>query len=279
MKRSLKIGWVCVLTLAWMTGCGSSSKSEVDPTTGEEMSAPEDPLAGTDAVPAESLESPPADALATEPPVEGDPLAQAEPLPEEVPAPAPTEDTLGGDSLASTEPPGAEPSPAQSTESAPSFSGTGATDSYSVQSGDTLMKVAFEVYGDIYAWKKIYELNRDQVTDPNRIPKGTTLKIEKPAAPVSIDRTGESYTIRSGDTLGKISSNVYGTPNKWRKIWDNNKQLIKDPNKIYAGFTLYYPMSPEDMREKEQGTPVQQLGGQPAGEAPRTPSSSGGAGN
>ncbi len=150
---------------------------------------------------------------------------------------------------------------------------SGISDSYSVQSGDTLMKIAFEVYGDLYAWKKIYEMNKDVVTDPNRIPRGTTLKIEKPSTPVSINRSGESYVIREGDTLGKISSSVYGTPSKWRKIWDNNRELIKDPNKIYAGFTLYY--------ERDAGTgttPGQPLGETPSSDPSRIPSSGDGTG-
>ena len=41
-------------------------------------------------------------------------------------------------------------------------------------------------------------------------------------------------------TLGSISHTVYGSTRKWKKLWENNRQLIKDPNKIYAGFYLYY---------------------------------------
>ena len=57
---------------------------------------------------------------------------------------------------------------------------------------------------------------------------------------VTIERNGESYLIKRGDTLGVISNDVYGTTRKWKKLWENNRQLIKDPNKIYAGFYLYY---------------------------------------
>lgn len=110
---------------------------------------------------------------------------------------------------------------------------------YSVRQGDTLMKIAFENYGDLYRWREIYEANRDKIQDPNHVPPGTQLVLNG-AGMVTIERNGEQYLIQSGDTLGSISHNVYGTPRKWKRLWENNRQLIKDPNKIYAGFYLYY---------------------------------------
>lgn len=139
--------------------------------------------------------------------------------------------------------------------------GSGQFQDYTVNSGDTLMKIAFEVYGDLYQWRRIHEMNRDKVADPNRLVRGTVLKVEQPASPVQIDRNGEQYLIKAGDTLGSISGEVYGTRSKWKKLWENNRQLIKDPNKIFAGFTLYY--TPEGDRPT--------LGGAPDGE--RNPSS------
>jgi|GEM_PF-1103209 len=110
---------------------------------------------------------------------------------------------------------------------------------YVVKRGDTLMKIAFENYGDLYRWREIYEANRDRIQDPNHVPPGTELVLNG-AGMVQIDRNGEQYLIRRGDTLGSISNTVYGTTRKWKKLWENNRQLIKDPNKIYAGFYLYY---------------------------------------
>ena len=110
---------------------------------------------------------------------------------------------------------------------------------YSVKGGDTLMKIAFENYGDLYRWKEIYEANRDKIQDPNHVPPGTQLTLNG-AGMVQIERNGDRYLIKHGDTLGTISKSVYGTNQKWKKLWENNRQLIKDPNKIYAGFYLYY---------------------------------------
>ncbi len=129
---------------------------------------------------------------------------------------------------------------------------SGALEDYTVQEGDTLMKIAFETYGDLYQWKKIYELNREKVTNPNAIPKGTVLKIEKSGSIVSIERNGDKYLIKKGDTLGVVSEDIYGTKTKWKKLWENNKQLIHDPNRIFAGFYLYYSMSPEEKIDSEK---------------------------
>ena len=55
----------------------------------------------------------------------------------------------------------------------------GAT-SYTVKSGDTLSHIAKAHYGRASAWKQIFEANRDQLDDPDRIKPGQVLKL--PAA-------------------------------------------------------------------------------------------------
>lgn len=139
-------------------------------------------------------------------------------------------------------------SPSESTPVASSSSFSGATEDYRVQRGDTLMLIAFEKYGDIYQWQRIRELNN--ISNPSRLEVGTLLKIDQVSG-VHHDRNGEAYRIRHGDTLGTISRDVYGTSSKWRKLYENNRDLIKNPNRIYAGFTLYYVMSPEDVQDKQ----------------------------
>lgn len=48
---------------------------------------------------------------------------------------------------------------------------------YTVKSGDTLSAIAQREYGDAGAWKRIYEANRDLLTDPDVIHPGQELKI------------------------------------------------------------------------------------------------------
>ena len=48
---------------------------------------------------------------------------------------------------------------------------------YTVQSGDSLSKIAREKYGDGTKWKAIFEANRDQISNPDLIHPGQVLKI------------------------------------------------------------------------------------------------------
>ncbi len=49
------------------------------------------------------------------------------------------------------------------------------------------------------------------------------------------------YTVRSGDTLSKISKTYYGDPMQYNTIFEANKPMLADPNKIYPGQTLRIP--------------------------------------
>ena len=48
---------------------------------------------------------------------------------------------------------------------------------YVVQPGDSLSKIAKEVYGKAGRWKEIFEANKDQIKDPNLIQPGQELRI------------------------------------------------------------------------------------------------------
>jgi len=48
---------------------------------------------------------------------------------------------------------------------------------YTVKPGDTLSKIAKMELGDANAYMKIFELNRDQLKDPDQIKPGQVLKI------------------------------------------------------------------------------------------------------
>lgn len=49
------------------------------------------------------------------------------------------------------------------------------------------------------------------------------------------------YEVKAGDSLSKIAKNFYGSGNAWKKIFDANSDILKDPNKIYPGQKLKIP--------------------------------------
>ena len=49
------------------------------------------------------------------------------------------------------------------------------------------------------------------------------------------------YTVVKGDTLSKIAKEQYGNANQYPKIFEANKPMLKDPDKIYPGQVLRIP--------------------------------------
>ena len=48
---------------------------------------------------------------------------------------------------------------------------------YTVVKGDSLSKIAKHEYGNANAWRRIFDANRDQITDPDLIHPGQVLRI------------------------------------------------------------------------------------------------------
>lgn len=49
------------------------------------------------------------------------------------------------------------------------------------------------------------------------------------------------YKIEKNDTLQKISQKFYGTTKRWNELYQANKDVIKDPNRIKPGKTIRIP--------------------------------------
>ncbi|MEP6819449.1 MAG: LysM peptidoglycan-binding domain-containing protein [bacterium] len=52
---------------------------------------------------------------------------------------------------------------------------------------------------------------------------------------------GQTYEIKSGDNLSKISKQFYGTANEYMRIFYANRDKLSDPDKIQAGQKLVIP--------------------------------------
>ncbi len=53
--------------------------------------------------------------------------------------------------------------------------------------------------------------------------------------------TVEYYEIQAGDSLWKVAEKVYGNGSKYTKIFEENKEVIKDPDLIYPGQKIRIP--------------------------------------
>lgn len=79
---------------------------------------------------------------------------------------------------------------------------------------------------------KIWDIYNE--TDPEMRAGDIVLKIEvKPGGE-------EIYEIKAGDSLSKIAKNYPGMT--WQKIFEANKDVIKDPNKIFPGQKIKIPL-------------------------------------
>ncbi|MDP4009875.1 MAG: LysM peptidoglycan-binding domain-containing protein [Candidatus Shapirobacteria bacterium] len=116
---------------------------------------------------------------------------------------------------------------------------------YEVVRGDSLWKIAEKEYGDGNKWVNIAKENK--LTNPRVLmigqklilPKNDPTKIAEKQLTNTIN-SGE-YTVERGDSLWKIAVRAYSDGNKWTEIWNSNKNLISNPNKIYKGTKLVIP--------------------------------------
>lgn len=79
--------------------------------------------------------------------------------------------------------------------------------------------------------KKLWDLYNE--IDPDMRSGDLVLKIEE------IPGQEEVYEIKPGDNLSKIAKNYPGMT--WHKIYEANKDIIKDPNIIYPGQKIKIP--------------------------------------
>ena len=89
-----------------------------------------------------------------------------------VPAPSPQRPPLAS--------PVVSPAPAVTAASptAAAATDTAGGDTYEVQSGDTLLSIADQFYGDTTQWRRIYDANKDVIgSDPDKLKIGMKLKI------------------------------------------------------------------------------------------------------
>lgn len=52
---------------------------------------------------------------------------------------------------------------------------------------------------------------------------------------------GRTYTVVSGDTLSRISKQFYNDANQWQRIFEANRDILTNPDRIFPGQNLRIP--------------------------------------
>jgi nucleoid-associated protein YgaU len=55
-----------------------------------------------------------------------------------------------------------------------------------------------------------------------------------------------TYTVERGDTLSEIAQRHYGRARHWRAIFDANRGILDDPDRIHPGQVLTLPELDDD---------------------------------
>ena len=66
-------------------------------------------------------------------------------------------------------------------------------------------------------------------------------KVDDSLQVVKTEPEAKYYTVVRGDTLSKIAKQFYGDAMKYPKIFEANKPMLTDPDKIYPGQVLRIP--------------------------------------
>jgi len=122
--------------------------------------------------------------------------------------------------------------------------------------GDTLSQISERALGTSRRWREILELNSDQLESEHDLRAGMVLRLPRDRGETASstaaqtttdsDRTTQTpsanqYKIRPGDTLYSIARRTLGDGERWRDIYNNNRQRIPDADRLPVGVTLTIP--------------------------------------
>lgn len=133
---------------------------------------------------------------------------------------------------------------------------------HTVVAGDRLYNLAEDYYGNGKYWRQIAEANPD-LANPNILPVGFELKLPprgdvvttRPAPRTAAEvaraaatsRSGPlEYVVERGDNLTRIAENTLDDPDRWRDIYELNRDKLSSPDRLLVGMKLKIPPKNQD---------------------------------
>ena len=122
-----------------------------------------------------------------------------------------------------------------------------------VEAGQTLSELAAEHLGSSKHWPQLLAANRDQMSEPRQLREGMKLRIPAAQVEPSVERVvslnrqaivanpKSRYIVRAGDTLYGIARRHLGDGDRWRLIYEANKQVLASPSQLRVGQILAIP--------------------------------------
>jgi nucleoid-associated protein YgaU len=77
--------------------------------------------------------------------------------------------------------------------------------------------------------------------DFSNVRSGGSSTAPEASQPTGATGSERTYIVVEGDSLSKIAKREYGDANKWRTIYEANKDLVNNPDLIYPGQELKLP--------------------------------------
>lgn len=122
-----------------------------------------------------------------------------------------------------------------------------------VQPGDTLSELASKHLGTATRWEELLEANKDQIDGPQGLRVGMKLKLPGGSPQTQVSNTtnntttarasnsGKTYTVRPGDNLTQIAERTLRDGDKWKLIYEANRDKLKSPDRLVVGQELKIP--------------------------------------
>jgi nucleoid-associated protein YgaU len=82
---------------------------------------------------------------------------------------------------------------------------------------------------------------------PVRPPVSPAVAVPNLAAVTQSATSAQSYVVKPGDSLMKIARDMYGDPNKWTVIYNENRDTLERPNQLKIGQTIRIPALPSTL--------------------------------